>query len=108
MWGDIEEIDTTLEYDSYQGIMLVVFLDSLCPHDVELHSRLEQRFARATGGKDLRFGFVFAQTHPDHFLHFEIECTPSALFLKEGNVIERCDSAPDVTDMARDLIKKYS
>lgn len=108
MWDDIEELDPSVEPDSYQGNLLLVFLDSASPCDMELHAILEKKFARAPGGRDLRFSFAFRSEHEAHHKRFGVDLLPAAVFVREGVVYDRGDSADEIIELARELIKKYS
>ncbi len=87
---------------------MLVFLDSASPCDMELHAILEKKFAIAPGGRDLRFAFAFKAEHEAHLKWFRISDLPAAVFVREGVEFDRSESADDIIDMARELIKKYS
>lgn len=107
MWDAIEELDAAVEADSYQGNMLLVFLDGDSSCDMALHAMLEGKFSRAPGGRDLRFAFAFRQEHEAHHKRFRICELPAAVFVREGVEIERCYDVSDVIELSRELIRRY-
>jgi hypothetical protein len=108
VWDAIEELEPTVESDSYQGNLLLVFLDGGSSCDMSLHALLEKKFSLAPGGRDLRFAFAFRSEHEAHHKRFRIAELPAAVFVREGVEIERCDDADDIIEMARDIIRRYS
>ncbi len=107
MWDDIEELDTSVNADSYQGNLLLVFLDDASPYDMQLRDMLELTFARAPGNRDLRVAFAFKSEHQAHHAKFRISDLPAAVFVREGVEIERCIDVDDIIELARELIRKY-
>lgn len=107
MWDAIEELEPTVDKDSYQGDILLVFLDGAARSDMDLMVILERRFSAAPGGRDLRFAFAFKSEHEAHHKHFRIKELPAAVFVREGIEIDRCESEDDIFLMTREVIARY-
>ncbi len=107
VWDAIEELDPTIDKDSYIGDLLLVFVDDTLPCDLALVEMLERRFAAAPGGRDLRFSFACRSEHAVHFEHFHIRETPAAVYVRENIELDRGASVEDVLAMAREVIARY-
>lgn len=107
VWDAIEELEQAVDKDSYQGDMILIFLDEANRYDMKMMSILERRFAAAPGGRDLRFAFAFKAEHAAHHTRWNVTDTPAAIFVRESVEMERTDSADDVMELVNETIAKY-
>lgn len=107
MWEAIEDLYPDEEPASFQGDLLLVFIDSKCAVNLEVQRRVERKAVSLPGGCDLKIAFAPTLTHQELHLQLNITELPAAAFFREGVERERCASVDDVLEFAGELTMRY-
>lgn len=107
MWEAIEDLYPDEDLSTFQGDLLLVFVDSKCIVNNEVQRIIERRAVSLPGGCDLKIAFAPSLTHQELHRKLGIADLPAAAFFREGVERERCASVDDVLELAYELVMRY-